>query len=1064
MTHEASNFLTPEQRAHVDRIAGEALDEPLAHRADFVRRHCGDDQVILCEVLALLEHSDEASENNFLECSGAFPPLPRTGAVLNSPDHEECIGSQSGSYVITKMIGEGGCGNVYQAEQITPIRRLVAVKIVKPGMDSARVLARFNAERQALALMDHPSVAKVFDAGTTDRGLPFFVMELVDGVPITTYCDEHRLSLRDRLTLFCRMCDAVQHAHQKGVIHRDLKPGNILVEARDGIPVPRIIDFGIAKALDTRLTDQTLQTEAGLLLGTPEYMSPEQATLGAIDVDTRSDVYSLGVLLYELLTGSLPVSRSTIRGLPIEGVRQLLHEREPSKPSARLASMAEGRRSRSEADSETIQDISSARQSKPAALVRAARGDLDWITMRCLEKEPDCRYTSPGEIAGDIHRHLAGEPVLAASPSVPYRLKKVIRRHRVGVFWGLLTAGTLIGATIVSTTLAVKERRQRHLVEQREGDLQRVSRFQSSVLFNIDPARMGRTIIDDMRTRVRASLQLAGHDESSIQDMLEGMERAFPYMDATAVAAAMLERDVLLAAERALDQQFQGDPLLGAALRLDLAQSYRAIGHYQQSLDTTQKAVQAYVNTLGEHDPLTLAASSALARCLSDVGRSEDAVHLLEPVLKMQERVLGPRHHDTLTSLHIAGGLSHDLGEYVDAEELFRKAVAGRTATLGAGHLDTLASMTGLALSLQDQDEFEEAEQLCRQVVRLMEGNPAVSVRDRHMASVRLGAVMGDRGMFSDAKDILISAVERMRKDLGMDHPVTLTGLAELASLPYTADQTEEIEAMLASAHESLQDALGSHHPRTLEVLFQLARNTTYGERALSELRFRQAMEGYRAVYGPDHPRVYECMVQVANYVGAQGRFEEAEGLLKEALSAQRRILRPDHTNTLATANNLGFLYAKDGQFEQALPYFREALEGYERVHGPSHRYTATLRYNCGELLYQLGRYEEAQQPLQQAWPALLETLGPSDRVSIMALQTYIHTLILLDRQTEAVEALSKAIDALESATLSSDTRADTCDRMAELYDDLHEQFPDSGFGLQAENLRRRATVLGPSQ
>ena len=351
----------------------------------------------------------------------------------------------AGRYKLLEQIGEGGFGIVFMAEQQEPVRRKVALKIIKPGMDSRQVIARFQAERQALALMDHPHIARVFDAGTTPSGRPYFVMELVKGIPITDYCDRHKLSLRQRLELFVQVCQAVQHAHQKGIIHRDLKPSNVLVCLYDGVPSVKVIDFGVAKAIEQRLTQQTLFTQFGQIVGTWEYMSPEQAEFNQLDVDTRSDVYSLGVLLYELLTGTTPLTRERVRQAAVMEVLRLIREEEPERPSTRL--------SHSE---KALARLSAQRQMEGGALVAALRRELDWVVLKALEKDRTRRYATASDLDRDVERYLRDEPVEACPPSLGYRLRKVVRRYR-----GVLAAAAamvllLVAGVVVSTWQAVR--------------------------------------------------------------------------------------------------------------------------------------------------------------------------------------------------------------------------------------------------------------------------------------------------------------------------------------------------------------------------------------------------------------------------------------------------------------------------------------------------------------------------------------------------------------------------------------------------------------------------------
>jgi serine/threonine protein kinase len=434
------------RRAQQLFLAASELDSPES-QAKFLDEACGGDRALRDEVESLLAVSRRAGE--FLE--RAAPDRARDVREFgDTADHlptTQAPGALIGPYKLLEAIGEGGMGTVWVAEQTRPMRRKVALKLVKPGMDSRQVLSRFEAERQALALMDHPNIAKVYDGGMTEQGRPYFVMEYVKGIPLTKYCDDARLPLQERLKLFVSICQAVQHAHQKGIIHRDLKPSNILVCLYDGQPVPKVIDFGLAKAMHQPLTEHTLHTAHGFMVGTPLYMSPEQAEFNNLDVDTRTDIYSLGVILYELLTGGTPLEQQQFKQAALDEMLRLIKEVEPPKPSTRLSGSA------------SLPSIAAQRGLDPAQLSKQVRGDLDWIVMKSLEKERSRRYETANGLARDVERFLNDEPVEACPPSTGYRLRKLLRRHRrsVALAASVLTA-LLIG--IAATTLALFEARR----------------------------------------------------------------------------------------------------------------------------------------------------------------------------------------------------------------------------------------------------------------------------------------------------------------------------------------------------------------------------------------------------------------------------------------------------------------------------------------------------------------------------------------------------------------------------------------------------------------------------
>jgi serine/threonine protein kinase len=437
-------------------------------RAAYLDEACAGDAALRQRVEELLDAGVQAAD--FLEnpapgldvIPAATLPSGSRATLLSPHMPREAPGDRIGRYKLLQQIGEGGCGVVYMAEQQEPVRRQVALKVIKLGMDTKNVIARFEAERQALALMDHPNIAKVLDAGTTEAGRPYFVMELIRGAKLTDFCDENKVPTEERLKLFIRVCQAIQHAHQKGIIHRDIKPSNVLVTLNDGVPVPKVIDFGIAKATQGRLTDQTLFTAFEQFIGTPAYMSPEQAVVTSLDIDTRSDIYSLGVLLYELLTGRPPFDQKELLASGLDEMRRTIREKEPPKPSTRLNSLAR----------EELTTAAQRRRTEAPRLIHLVKGDLDWVVMKCLEKDRTRRYETANGLAVDIQRHLDNEPIAARPPSRLYRLGKAIRRNQSAFVSGLAITATLLIGTVVSTWQAVRatraEREQNRLRIQAE--------------------------------------------------------------------------------------------------------------------------------------------------------------------------------------------------------------------------------------------------------------------------------------------------------------------------------------------------------------------------------------------------------------------------------------------------------------------------------------------------------------------------------------------------------------------------------------------------------------------
>src|SRR5579863_3977038 len=434
-------------RQKVEALFYAALDLPdPTTRAAFLEKECGGDAGLRARVDRLLT-AHEQSNAFFAGCIPILSPGDQGSADGKASITDEETGRQIGPYKLLQKIGEGGCGVVYMAEQEKPVRRRVALKIIKLGMDTRSVIARFEAERQALAMMDHPNIARVLDAGATGTGRPYFVMELVHGLRITELCDQQRLDTRARLDLFIQVCHAIQHAHQKGIIHRDIKPSNVLVTQLDGVPVPKVIDFGIAKATNTTLTDKTLFTGFGQFIGTPAYMSPEQAEMSGLDVDTRSDIYSLGVLLYELLTSTTPIEANWLQTAGYVEMQRIIREEDPPPPSLRVSTMHE-----------QIETVAKHRRAEPRTLTRIFKGDLDWIVMKALEKDRTRRYATAGDLAADVERYLCHEPVHASPPGVIYKLRKFAWRNRMGVTAGLLVTCALLAGLALATAGFIRAR------------------------------------------------------------------------------------------------------------------------------------------------------------------------------------------------------------------------------------------------------------------------------------------------------------------------------------------------------------------------------------------------------------------------------------------------------------------------------------------------------------------------------------------------------------------------------------------------------------------------------
>ena len=546
---------------------------------------------------------------------GSFMDRPAADAPLTIHQRiTEEVGTQIGPYKLIQELGEGGFGVVYLAEQQEPVRRQVALKIIKPGMDTREVITRFEAERQALALMDHPNIAHVLDAGATESGRPYFVMELVQGVPITDYCDQHEMTIRERLELFVTVCQAVQHAHHKGIIHRDLKPSNVLVAENEDVPVPKIIDFGVAKATGAHLTDRTTVTGLGQLVGTPMYMSPEQAGRNGQDVDTRSDIYSLGVLLYELLTGTPPFDKERFRQANYDEICAIIREQEPPKPSTRITTVGEA-----------ATTISAHRHASPAQLSRTLRGELDWIVMKALEKDRTRRYETANDFAQDIQRYLNDEPVEACPPSTIYRMRKFTRRNRVAVFTTTaISLALILGAGIAAGQAYRATQAERFANRQLEiaNEQRRLARQQAWLAQEAARReRKLRTEAEQQRNLAEKATQEAEVARKQAEAVTNYLVEAFRSPDPERDGRTITVAEVLGKSAERLEKEFENDLPLKAQLHLALGNTYHALGVPREAVTQLEKAYEINGHALGRDDRSTLNAMTGLATAYRCAGR-----------------------------------------------------------------------------------------------------------------------------------------------------------------------------------------------------------------------------------------------------------------------------------------------------------------------------------------------------------------------------------------------------------------------------------------------------------
>jgi non-specific serine/threonine protein kinase/serine/threonine-protein kinase len=840
--------VSSDRHAKVKELFLAACERAPEERSGFLNDACAGDAGLRAEVEELMAFHETGTRSEILD-HGALEDLE----------------SIAGHRIIQK-VGEGGMGEVYEAEQVEPVRRRVALKVIKWGMDTKEVLARFSSERQALALMNHPNIARVYEAGATSSGRPYFAMEYVKGVPITDYCDTHRLTTDERLELFYRVCEGVQHAHQRGVIHRDMKPSNVLVMIQDDRAVPKIIDFGVAKATSQRLTERTVFTELGQWIGTPEYMSPEQAEMTGLDIDTRTDVYSLGVVLYELLSGAQPLDPTTLRSGGFDEMRRRIREEEPPRPSTRVSSLGD--------DSVPAARL---RRTDRAGLVRELQGDLDWIVMKALEKDRTRRYATPMELAEDVRRHLAHQPVEASPPSTAYRLGKFVRRNRVAV----AAAATVVAALIlgiVGTTIGLVR------AQQEARAARQVVRLLSDIFGGMHPARQ------------------TGHAPS---------------------VEEILDRGV-----RTINHELGEQPLVEAELKNIIGSVYMGMGDYDRAGRLLEEALFIRRELIGEDLPPVADSLRTLGAHRFNTGRYDEARSLYEQALDIYERRLSPDHEAVGLLLGEMCFLDWRLNEHQRGVETCERAEGIIEKAYGGDSLEMANLLFRKAIVIRDTYDSERAAVLARRSLEIRERILGPDNTDVGWSLHDLGMDYLNLGDRESAREYLERALEIQEAALGPDSNAVSMPLQRLAGIHRTEGDLEGARQMYQRALDIRQRALGPDHPDNAWILVPYAHFLrSEGEVERAQRMIEKAVAITDKSYGTAHLEYGWSVRALGYHEYALGNFEEAIRLNQTCLEIERAVLGPNARRSGWSLYNLSCISALLSRREEAIEYFRRMLD-----------------------------------------------------------------------------------------------------------------------------------------
>jgi serine/threonine protein kinase len=924
----------PHQWTRVKEIVGDALECETGERIALLDRVCAENEQLREEVESLIAAYEEAAPLSRCGCGGS-----RHGSFRENVAADWMIGP----YRLERELGAGGMGQVWLAEQTEPVRRHVALKLIRTDFHDRPTARRFLAERQSLALMNHPAIARVFDAGTTELGQPYLVMEYVDGCPITEYCDRHRLTIAERLRLFEQVCEGVQHAHQKAIIHRDLKPSNILVTEVDGQPLPRIIDFGVAKSIARDLDPEATFTQAGSVIGTVGYMSPEQADGNCGDVDTRSDVYSLGVVLFELLTGKLPIDQGSDSSY-FEALR-CLREQEAPRPSSKVRALGNS------------SVIAAARGTTPDALGRQLRGDADSIVLRALEKDRNLRYGSPAELRADIRRYLRDQPVSARAANVQYLAGKYVRRHRVGVLGALAAVLLLVGFAVAQTMQLRDTRRQRDRAD-------RITDFMTNMYKVSDPSEArgnsvtAREILDQSARQIETNLR----SDSTVQSQL------MQVMAKTYMGLGLYDRAYDLALQALNARRRTLGPHNPQVLEsmTELAEIMDHQGRDQEAEALMRKTIDLEVNVLGPQDSLTLEARQDLAHILASHGHYVEAESMERAMLAIETRTLGPDNLQTFRSLNTLAQVLSGESRFEEAGEVLREALDKERQTLGPDHPLALRTLQSLADLRDAQSRHDEAEALDREELAIQRRvlgpeHPEVGATTANLATT----VSMNPNRQMEAEALYRQALDIEQRAVGPDHGYTTRAKEGLANLLSSNDHYPEAKALYEQVLASRMHTLGPDNTDTLlteyNFSFVLFDEKHYVE---AEKLLRKTLAAQERVLDRDDPDTLASEAELARVLVYEGKPEEAERLARHAYLVQLQRLGFQHDDTKDTLTYLGKALVRLNRYSEAQGMYLETID---KVVASRAGHASDWWYDLADLSAFAGRNDDALNYLEHA-------------------------------------------------------------------------------------------------